>query len=190
MDTSITATEGNNAPVAPPTVTKLIAEKSAWSYLFGETASPPATWTTSAAGTEAWASGAAPLGWGSNAIATNIDVAEGQTRGLASYFRRTFDVTDPSAFDTLTLTTRADDGLAVYVNGVEVARANLPTGTLTSNTYATTATNTAVAADDPLSISVPTSLLVSGRNVISVEVHSNYRSTVSQSMDLSLIGTS
>jgi len=73
---------------------------------------------------------------------------------------------------------------------VEVARANLPTGTLTSNTYATTATNTAVAADDPLSISVPTSLLVSGRNVISVEVHSNYRSTVSQSMDLSLIGTS
>lgn len=193
MDATVTATAGSNAPTtpAPPsTSTSLVAEKSAWSYLFSATAAPPATWTTAAAGTEAWSSGAAPLGWGTGPIATNIDVPAGQTRGLTSYFRRSFTVSDPAAFSRLTLTTRADDGIAVYVNGVEVARSNLPGGTLTSGTYASSAISTTNALANPVTIQVPTSVLTSGSNTIAVEVHSNYRTTPSQSMDLSLVGSS
>jgi hypothetical protein len=37
---------------------------------------------------------------------------------------------------------------------------------------------------------VPAGLVVDGSNSIAVEVHSNYRSTPSASMDLSLVATS
>ena len=190
MDASIKATDGSNPVVAPQqTSSTLVAEKSDWSWLFSATTPPPATWTTSAAGTESWSSGAAPLGWGSGPITTNIDVPSGQTRGLTSYFRRTFTVADPSAFSTLTLKTRADDGIAIYVNGVEVVRSNLPGGTLTSGTYALSAISTSNALADPVTVQVPTSLLTAGVNTIAVEVHSNYKATPSASMDLSLVGT-
>ena len=89
----------------------------------------------------------------------------------------------------LTLTTRADDGIAVYVNGTEVGRSNLPSGTLTSTTYAGSAPSTATALASPVTFSVPPSLLVNGTNTVAVEVHSNYRLTPSMSMDLALSGT-
>ena len=192
MDLSIEATSGSTtigAPPAPPVQpTTLVAEKSTWSYLFSATTAPPATWTTSATGTQGWAGGAAPLGWGTGPITTNIDVPAGTTRGLTSYYRRTFDVADPAAFGTLTLTTRADDGIAVYVNGTEVGRSRLPQGALTSGTYATSAVSTTAALAAPVTFSVPPSLLTAGTNTIAVEVHSNYRATPSQSMDLTLVG--
>jgi hypothetical protein len=193
MDAMIRATDGSTAVVAPPaapTNTALVAEKSSWSYLFSADATPPATWKTASTGTGDWASGAAPLGWGSGPITTDIDVPADQTRALTSYFRRTFSVSDPSAFAELTLTTRADDGIVVYVNGTEAARENLPAGDITANTYALSAPNTATAVANEVTVQVPTSLLTAGTNTIAVEVHSNYRSTQSSSMDLSLVGTS
>ncbi len=102
-----------------------------------------------------WATGAAPLGWGTGPIATNIDVPAGQTRALTSYYRRSFTVADPGAFKTVKLTTRADDGVAVYVNGTEVGRSNLPAGALTASTYASSAPNTATAIANEVTFDVP-----------------------------------
>ncbi|MET0468194.1 MAG: hypothetical protein ABWZ87_05600, partial [Aeromicrobium sp.] len=190
MDLAVTATSGTNAPAPATTTTPLVANGATWSYHADNTAAVPADWTTSATATSAWRTGPAPLGWGTGPIATNIDVPQGTTRPLTTYFRRSFTVPSAAAVTALSLTTRADDGVAVYVNGTEVGRSNLPTGTLTPSTYASSAPSTATAVANQVTWTVPTDVLVDGANTISVEVHSNYRATPSSSMDLTLTATS
>ena len=86
------------------------------------------------------------LGWGTGSVVTGIDTfASTQDRPLTAYFRRTVAIADPSTVSSLRLIAVANDGAAVYVNGVEVARQNLPAGTLTRNTYAVTALREAAA---------------------------------------------
>ncbi len=168
----------------------LLSSASTWSYYFDNVTPVGSGWNQSSFDASSWRTGAAPLGWGTGPITTNIDVPAGQTRTLTSYFKRSFTVTSPNAFATYTLTTRADDGIVVYVNGVEVGRSNMPAGTVTAGTYALSAPNTATAVASPVVLQIPKSLLVAGSNSISVEVHSNYKSTPSTSMDLSIVATS
>jgi hypothetical protein len=129
-----------------------------------------------------------------NPIRTNIDCAGCATntanRPLAAYFTRNFTVPNASTATNLRLTTRADDGIVVYVNGVEVGRSNMPTGTVTPNTFAGPRRNTADAVANPVVINVPQNRLVTGTNVISVETHLNSRSTPNVSFDLSAVLTS
>ncbi|MEY2408490.1 MAG: hypothetical protein QOF48_1160, partial [Verrucomicrobiota bacterium] len=53
---------------------------------------------------------------------------ENAMRGINAtvYLRLPFNVTDPAAFNSLTLGMKYDDGFIAYLNGVEVARANAP----------------------------------------------------------------
>ena len=79
--------------------------------------------------------------------------------------------------DTPTLTFVADDGVVVYVNGVEVRRQNIAEGvTITPNTYATAAPRSTAANASPVVMTIPKSALVQGTNVIAAETHLNYRS--------------
>ncbi len=190
MDVAITATAGSNAPAAATTTTPLVSAGSTWSYFVDNTTTVATDWKTSEAATAGWRTGAGPLGWGSGPIATNIDVAQGATRPLTSYFRRSFTAQDVGSLTSLKLTTRADDGVAVYVNGTEVGRSNLPAGTLTATTYASSAPSTTSAIANQVTWDVPLNLLTNGTNSIAVEVHSNYRATPSTSMDLALVATS
>lgn len=190
MDASIVAEAGTNEPQPASTTTALIREGATWSYYFDNSAAVPADWTTSETATTSWPTGPAGLGWGTGPIATNIDVLTGTIRALTSYFRRSFDVTNAAAVQKLTLTTRADDGVAVYVNGTEVGRSNLPEGPLAAGTYAVTAISTANAIANPVAFDVPVGLLHEGANTIAVEVHSNYRSTPNTSMELTLTAKS
>jgi hypothetical protein len=184
-----TAVVGPPDPPAVKTV-NLVTAGSTWSYLVDNSVTLPSSWASSGFDAGTWPTGKGVLGWGKGPLATNIDVPAGSTRPLTSYFRRHFTVTDPSALRSLVLTTRADDGIAVYVNGKELGRANLPAGTLSRGTYATVAASTATAVESPVSWLVPSSMLVPGDNTVAVEVHSNYRLTPSLSMDLTLTGTS
>ena len=182
----------STAVVRPPagSAVSLVPAGAVWSYLFDSTATVPAAWKTSEADTAGWRTGTAALGWGTGPITTSIDVPAGQTRALTAYFRRSFTVAGASSLASLTLTARADDGVAVYVNGTEVARSNLPAGDLTARTYALSAPSTASAIAGQQTWDVPKGLLRDGVNSIAVEVHSNYRATPSASMDLALVGRS
>lgn len=190
MDVAITAAAGNDVPAPSTTTTPLVPAGSTWSYYTDNATPVPADWKTSATATSPWRTGAAALGWGTGPITTSIDPAPAATRALTSYFRRSFTVPQASVLSSATLTTRADDGVAVYVNGTEIGRSNLPPGTLSASTYALTAPSTGTAIANPVTWQIPTSLLVDGVNTIAVEVHSNYRATPSTSMDLSLMATS
>ncbi|MFJ2617873.1 hypothetical protein [Glutamicibacter sp. NPDC087344] len=157
-----------------------------WKYRF-ENSAPPTGWTGVSFDDTAWASGKAPLGWGTAAIETTL-TAEG-TKPLSYHLRKSFTVDDASKVASLDLATRADDGLVVYLNGVEVTRANMGTGTITFGSYATAAPSTATATANPLEVSLPATAVRTGNNTLSVEVHSNYRSTPNSSFDLKLVAT-
>jgi hypothetical protein len=79
------------------------------------------------------------------------------------------DVTLTNAnFVQLLLMIKVDDGVIVRVNGVEVARANMPFGTPTNTT---TAWSPKTGTPGSSWMRVPSSMLVVGTNRISAEVH-------------------
>ena len=77
--------------------------------------------------------------------------------------------------------------MIVFVNGTEVGRSNLPTGTIGQNTYATSAKSTAAAVASPVTFTVPASALQEGTNTVAVEVQTNYHAAKDSSFDLSAV---
>lgn len=114
-----------------------------------------------------WQTGTAPFGFGSSQV-TTIGVASNDFTTF--YFRRRLTVLDTNRLATVTASLKRDDGAIVYVNGIEAFRDNMPTGTVTYLTQASSivtganTTNSFVHAVDP-------SLFIEGTNVIAVEVH-------------------
>lgn len=179
----------NSSPVKTAlkaaTTVDLVRAGTEWKYRFATEAPDPA-WTTIAFNDSTWNSGAAPLGWGSSTIATEL-VSAG-TRPLSSHYRKSFTVENPGTVAEVKIVTRADDGLVLYLNGIEVGRVNMPAGTISNNTYATAAPRTTFATANPVQVALPGSALAAGVNVLSAEVHSNYRSTPDHSFELSATG--
>jgi hypothetical protein len=149
-----------------------------WRYL--DTAAAPAAWRASHFDDTAWPTGSAELGFGDGGEATVL-----RNGRVTYYFRRTFTVTDVAHLTDLRLDLLADDGAAVAVNGTEVVRSNLPTGTLTDTTRATSGLS-GNPEDSFRSFSVPTSALVEGTNTIAVEVHQNAAASSDLSFDARL----
>ena len=174
---------------APPVDVVAVPAKSTWSWRYEATA-PPAGWKGQGFDASSWKTGNGVLGFGSTGLGTNIDVSTGtSTRPLAAYFIKTFTVDNAASVSKLTLKTVADDGVVVYVNGTEVGRSNMPAGTVTFNTYASSAPRTSVAVASPVTMDVPVFLLQNGANTIAVETHLNYHATADVSFDLSATET-
>ncbi len=119
-----------------------------------------------------WVSGKSILGYNSTAASRleNTTVSYGpnaSNKYITTYFRKTIFIADTSTFNQFQLNMYLDDGAVIYVNGVESNRINLPAGTITYTTTATTAVGTAAWASYPIS----KSLFMNGNNVIAVEVH-------------------
>ncbi len=161
------------AVLDPPARVELLPVLSDWRYL--DTAAAPAGWRAPGFADGSWATGAAELGFGDGGEATVL--ASGRT---TYYFRRTFSVSDVPTLTDLRLDLLADDGAAVFVNGTEVARTNLPAGDPTDGTRAVAGLS-GNPEDTFLSYSVPPAALVEGANTIAVEVHQ----TAAASSDLS-----
>ena len=171
-------------PEPQPVTTTHVDTRATWAYSFGAPV-PPAGWQAPDYDASGWATGAAPLGWGQSVLGTTLTAPD--PKPLTSYYRTSFDVADPAKVAAMTLTTRADDGIVVYLNGVEVLRKNINAGTVASTTYATVAVSASAAVANPVTTIVGGSALRTGANVIAVEVHSNYRSTPSHSFELSAV---
>ena len=73
----------------------------------------------------------------------------------------------------------------MYINGTEVARSNMPAGTITTNTFAASQLDGADEATF-FPFTVPPGVLVAGTNTIAVEVHQNSRASSDLSFDLAL----
>jgi len=173
-----------SAPAGPQT---FIAYGSSWKYL--DNGSDQGTaWQNGSYNDAGWATGNAQLGYGDGDEATVVSYGPSSTnKYITTYFRKTITISDPSAFSSFTGNIKRDDGVIVYVNGVEVYRSNLPAGSITYTTLAST-----FASDDgatPQLFSISSSAFVSGSNVIAVEMHQNAATSTDLSFDLELTGT-
>ncbi len=174
--------ETTRPDVVDPT---LVARGSVWRYL--DNGSDQGTaWREPGFDDSSWFAGRAQLGYGDGDETTQVDGGPSGNRHITTYFRQSF-VADPAAFDALELSLLRDDGAVVYVNGVEVARSNMPGGPITSTTRASSTVGGS-AEDVFNTFSVPSSVLVAGTNVIAVEIHQRGPSSSDISFDAGLVG--
>ena len=163
----------------------LIAAGATWKYRDTGVA-PPSNWASPAYSDTAWSSGPARLGYG-DTQATTIQGGPAASRYITSWFRHTFTVADVSMFDALRLELQRDDGLVVYLNGVELLRDNLPASIISPSTLAPVAIG---GADETAwnVFTLPAAALVTGANTLAVEVHQNAATSSDLGLDVRLFG--
>jgi len=172
----------------PPAGTALISFGEWWRYL-DEGAAPSAGWRERLGYDDAsWSQGLARLGYGGDGEVTIIGHGQqASARHITTWLRKRFTVATPAAFDSLRLRLIRDDGAVVWLNGSEILRSNLPAGTITPTTLAST--EIAGAAERAVSeAAVPSALLVAGENVLAVEVHQASAASADLGVDLELVG--
>ncbi len=159
---------------------------STWKYRDNDTR--PANWHTTAYNDAAWASGASELGYG-DAPATTVSYGpDVNNKYITTYFRKTFNIAGLSSYSGFTLNVVRDDGIVVYVNGNEVARDNMPGGTPTHATLASTAISGS-GETTPITFSLSSCAFVEGTNTIAVEMHQSDGASTDLSFNLELTGT-
>src|SRR4029434_6571087 len=121
----------------------LVPAGSVWRYL-DNGSNQGTAWRALNFGDSSWASGPAQLGYGDGDEATVVSYGPNSAaKYITTYLRRSVTVGDVSAYTGLPPNLRRDDGIVVYLNGVEIYRNNLPSGAISYTTLASTA-----AADD------------------------------------------
>lgn len=158
---------------------------SVWKY-FDRGYLPHRDWAQPYYKDDVWAVGPAPLGFGSGGEETIVRGGPFGSRFITTYFRRTFEVEDPSFIQYLNFRLKRDDGAVAYVNGQEVFRHNMPDGHIDYRTLAL-----APAADQgtgifTTTIGVEPNLLFSGANLVAVEIHQNSPTSNDLTFDLEL----
>jgi hypothetical protein len=164
FDLELIATLRPSSPVA------LVPATATWRYL-DTGVNPGTSWRLASFNDAAWRSGVGRFGFGGDGEATRLSRtnASGGTN-LTFLFRHAFYVPNPAAIPSLTARLTRDDGLALYLNGWELLRDNLPEGTLGFGTLAMAAIG---GADETnwLEWTVSGSALVPGWNLLGAEVH-------------------
>lgn len=147
----------------------------------------PSDWRTLGFDDSLWRSGPAQLGYGDGDEATLVEYGpNASAKYITTYFRRVFTVPDPGAVTGLKLELLRDDGAVVYLNGTEVARSNLPTGTIDASTLASVAVSGADETTTFYPFTLSSAQLVSGPNIVAVEIHQQSGTSSDISFDLRL----
>ena len=189
---NLTVSGGGPTPTSTTTTTTgsssnvvAIAAGSVWRYL-DNGSNQGTAWRAEGFADGAWSSGAAELGYGDGDEATVVGYGpSSSSKYITTYFRKTFDVADASKVTAAALGLVRDDGAVVYVNGTEVMRSNMPTGTIGSSTVASSnVSGSGASAWNAATVSP--SLLHNGTNTIAVEVHQRSASSSDISFNLSL----
>ena len=81
-----------------------------------------------------------------------------------------------------------DDGVVVYLNGIELMRDNMPAGDITAETTASSAVGS-VEESEWFRLEISPDSLIDGTNVLAVEVHQSSRTSSDISFDLTLQAT-
>jgi len=166
----------------------LIAKGVYWRYL-DDGSDLGTAWQAPAYDDSTWGpSGQAQLGYGDSDEQTVVSFGpNANTKYTTTYFRRQFTVANPLLYVNLALNLLRDDGAVIYLNGTEVVRANMPTGSITYTTFAAS-TISGAEEDTFYSFSVDENLLVPGVNVLAVELHQRTLTSSDISFDMELIG--
>lgn len=147
-----------------PSATRLLDRGAQWAY-YSTGSAPGADWTKPGISEASWARGTGEFGFGDGDEDTFIS-----PRGVAHYFRTTFNIDDVSRIQSAKLRLLVDDGAVIYLNGTELTRLNMPAGTIASDSLAVASiSGTAEMLYTP--VNIPVSALQTGSNVLAIEVH-------------------
>jgi hypothetical protein len=174
---------------APMPVT-LLATGAVWKY-FAQAKDLGTAWRSNNFNDVSWSSGTAMLGFGdANGLLPATVIAS--NRQWTTYFRRAFFVPQAALLQSIDGRILRDDGAVVYLNGTEIWRdTNMPSGVITNSTPASTALGGA-SESTWLPPNLPAStlnLVVTGTNLLAIEVHQNALTSTDLAMDFGLTGS-
>ena len=128
-----------------------------------------------------WGNGQAPLGGGRvNALTKNQEVTIVST----VYLRKEFTITDASNYLSLKFSSIHDDGIIVYLNGHELYRLNMDSGTVAFTDFAIANGDENNATDTEHTLLA--GQLLDGVNVIAVELHNRSATSGDLGIDMKL----
>lgn len=155
---------------AAPLHAQFVPPGSVWKYL-DDGSNQGTAWQAPGFDDSSWASGPAILGYGNGNESTVVSYGpDGDNKYPTTYFRHSFNISNPGSITYLTAHLMRDDGAIVYLNGTEIIRSNMPDGAVNYLTYASSTVNSP-QENEFYPFVVSPSLLVSGTNVLAVEVH-------------------
>lgn len=173
--------------------TPLIMSGQFWRYRKG-TSEPHPSWKLLTFNDADWLRGPTGIGFGDDddrTVLTDMrrinddpETPEDESRPgyIAFHLRHTFllDAKSLAAVDNLILRVDYDDGFKAYLNGVEVARANLPAGAVPHDARATRSHEAGTPRD--FDIGDHKDLLRTGDNVLAIQVHNRSITSADVSM--------
>src|SRR6187402_2505519 len=166
--------------------TTLINYNSSWKYL-ANGSNQGTAWRATSFNDASWSTGNASFGYGTSGITTTVSYgSNSKKKYITSYFRKSIIIADASLYSSFTLNLKRDDGAVVYINGTERFRSNMPRGTISYNTKASSeATDNGTAVQ---TTTLSAGSLVTGTNVIAVEIHQAANNGPDLFFDLQLNG--
>lgn len=165
-----------------------------WKYKGGGTNLDGTSWRDLSYTEIGWLTGKSALGFGANPPARNTNIPEDASAGGGGvsgaryptlYFRKIINITNPAGYANFQLRAKFDDGIVIWVNGVEAFRNNI-TANPGYATFATAAITNNGA--DIFSAAISSSLFLSGDNIIAVEIHQNQAASSDLYFDMELTG--
>jgi len=178
---SVSVAAPDYTPPPPPILP--IKEGALWRYFKG-TSTPVQQggnqWYDVDFNDSAW-SGPAPSGFGFGDADDATVLSDMQNNYLSVFTRLAFAVADTSTITRLTLAADYDDGFVAYLNGVEVARRNMPAGPAMHDTAALGNRESSRSGQDSYTcncepeekefIAIDPGALVNGTNILAVSGH-------------------
>ncbi|MBC8002226.1 MAG: lamin tail domain-containing protein, partial [Opitutaceae bacterium] len=168
-----------------PTPATFITTGSSWKF-FDQGSDRGTTWVNLNYDDSTWASGVGPLGYGDPHIVTTVAYGTNTAnRHVTTWFRKTFNVVNPADVSNLKARYLRDDGLVVYLNGVEVFRNSMSVGVIAYTNYA----SSVIGGTDEttyFTATIASSLLQVGPNILAVEVHQANAGSSDLGFDLEL----
>ncbi len=107
-------------------------------------------------------------------------------RIATTYFRKDIELANPAEFGKIIVNFRRDEGIVMYVNGVEVLRDNMPEGTIGYNTLA--ATESSANRYDVHKAELNANVFKAGKNIVAVEIHKHNLKNKYNNFNLEVIG--
>ena len=177
-------------PVEPPPASPvtLVPTGAVWKYL-DDGSNQGTNWTQLGFNDALWPSGSAMLGYGdANGTwprTTNSFGPDPNNRYITTYYRRLFMLNDTWGLADLTARLQRDDGAVGYLNGIEIFRSNMPTGSISHTTLASTAVGN---ADEARFYRFPVNptLLQKGTNLLAIEIHQSGAASSDIAFDFAL----
>lgn len=157
------------------------SERGEWRIFRGVVDFPPG-WETPGYDDAAWESGPGGIGYGWGDDATSLDDMQGSYVAFAC--RRWLTLPAPASGERIRVSVIHDDGVAVYVDGTEIGRSNLPDGAITSSTRATTSVAPRIATFE-----IPPELLGEGPHLLAASAHTARASSTNLSFAASVVRT-